>query len=87
MLWLSYVETAEVYFKTSILHELLGKWYTRPSENSVIALPGPATSEEEAPSIGNATEVYCYCRGPELEMTWLPVTILHAHTYGFISTV
>ena len=65
VLWLSCVEKTEVFFKTAILPELLGKWFSRPSENSVITLPGPSTSVEEAPSTGNATEVYCYCRGPE----------------------
>ena len=59
VLWLSCVE------KAAILPELLGKWYSRPSENPVITLPGPSTSAEEAPSTNNATEVYCYCRGPE----------------------
>ena len=53
------------FFKTAILPELQGKWYSRPSENAVITLSGPSTSAEEGPSTSNATEVYCYCRGPE----------------------
>ena len=44
VLWLSCVEKTEVFFKTVIFPELLGKWYSRPSKNPVIILPGPCTS-------------------------------------------
>ena len=66
VLWRSCVEKAQVLFKTAVLPELLGKWYSRQSEDAVTTLPGPSAIVEQAPpSTGNDTVVYCYCQGPE----------------------
>ena len=57
--WSDCTKKAESFFLTSILPELLGKWYTRPyvpvNEN------GSLSSSCKA----NSSERFCYCRGVE----------------------
>ena len=53
---------AEKFFLTSILPELLGKWYTRPYEPV-----NKAESDESLTSSSKAdsSEKFCYCKGIE----------------------
>ena len=57
---------AEKFFLTSILPELLGKWYTRPYELA----ENKAESDESLTSSSKAdsSETFCYCKGIEGEM-------------------
>ena len=67
--WTGCIDKAHHFFKTCVLPELLGSWYTRPAvkrtngEDVVECvtdsdLPFVDTSNPPEPS-------YCYCRGPE----------------------
>ena len=60
--WDGCVSKAEHFFRTALLPELLGKWYTRSSK--VYALSFDASTSSTA--CGEPYEpVYCYCKGPE----------------------
>ena len=61
--WISCIGKAEVIFKTAILPELLGNFFSRPPKNPISVLP--SLSDEPGPSPSTAAESYCYCRGPE----------------------
>ena len=50
------VPKAEEFFRTCLLPELLGNWYTRPTE-----FPNANLETSDA----NSEPKYCYCRGPE----------------------
>ena len=60
--WNDCTKKAETFFLTSILPELLGKWYTRPYEPV-----NKAESDESLTSSSKAdsTETFCYCKGIE----------------------
>ena len=68
----------ESFFKTCLLPELLGNWYTRPnvthteldsSSNSETEQghldQSPSTSSSSSQS-NETSKVYCYCNGPEV---------------------
>ena len=66
-LWVSCVDKATHFFKTSILLELLGKWYTRPA---VIDLRNQSETHDQVDTPSASTSsttpiLYCYCRQPE----------------------
>ena len=59
-LWVECVKKAHIFFRTAILPEVIGKWFSQPPKraesDAVSVQPGPSTS---------SVDVYCYCRGPE----------------------
>lgn len=59
--WQDCVSKAEVFFRNCLLPELLGNWYTRPTEFSC------STNLESSHStpMTSSEPMYCYCRGPE----------------------
>ena len=67
-------KNGQTFFTTSLLPELVGKWYTRPVMNSSNS-DANATSQpiEDATNQSDATatsgskdfDLYCYCHGPE----------------------
>ena len=57
--WQECVSKAELFFRTCLLPELLGNWYTRPTEFI------SSSNSESTPVISNIEPMYCYCRGPE----------------------
>ena len=60
--WDTCKSTAMEFFKTCILPELLGKWYSRADSSST-------ASQVETPSTSTGDEApksYCYCKGPEV---------------------
>ena len=61
--WISCIGKAEVIFKTAILPELLGNFFSRQPKNPTSVLP--SLSDEPGPSTSTAAESYCYCRGLE----------------------
>ena len=58
------VPKAELFFRTCLLPELLGNWYTRPTEfsNANVEL---ADADSETQESNNSEPVYCYCHKPE----------------------
>lgn len=59
--WSDCVSKAHILFRTSILPELLGKWYTRSNKVYSVSFDLPSSS-----SAGNETsEFFCYCKGPD----------------------
>ena len=78
--WLETVSRVKHFFITSILPELIGKFYSRTSESvsapqtpspsdpscSVsLSEPGPLSSVPSIETDGDSTKTYCYCQGPE----------------------
>ena len=73
--WLVNVDRAKLFFDTSILVELLGKFYTRVTKptqyvsaqascselSNVQDLDGSVENETDS----NTVQLYCYCQGPE----------------------
>ena len=59
-LWVECVKKAHIFFRTAILPEVIGKWFSQPPKraesDAVSVQPGPSTS---------SADIYCYCRGPE----------------------
>lgn len=78
-LWNDCVIKAKAFFKTCILPELLGKWYTRPCSitirtdqmglSALTDQPGPSgiADSSGATDISSCQheEKYCYCSGPD----------------------
>ena len=69
-LWNDCVIKAQTFFKTCILPELLGKWYTRPSravqrdpQGSSVATAETSDSDSNGHQL--VDNKYCYCGGPE----------------------
>lgn len=63
--WNDCVVKAQTFFKTCILPELLGKWYTRPSSDIQTDSPGPSgITVTSQPQLDHERK-YCYCGGPE----------------------
>ena len=63
--WSDRLSKAEIFIRTCILPELLGKWYTRPIVPNTRAC---ADSEQANAKEGEATSKeleYCYCHGPD----------------------
>jgi len=60
--WTDCVSKAHQFFRTCILPELLGKWYTRPIKTS---FSDPASSTSDKCDEPSNQSVYCYCNGPE----------------------
>ncbi len=61
--WDTCVQRAEHFIRTSILPELLAKWYTRSNKIYAIAFDTPGSSKEGS---SNCMEkLYCYCNQPE----------------------
>ena len=67
MFWNDSVYKAQTFFKTCILPELLGKWYTRPSCDiravKTDQIPGPSGANDTSTALQERK--YCYCGGPE----------------------
>lgn len=68
--WLDCLRKCTEFFRTCILPELLGRWYTRPcissnSQDSTQA--GPSSASERTSSHIEAAQTYCYCQGHEQE--------------------
>ena len=69
---------AEIFFRTGLLPELLGNWYTRPTE-----FISSANDSEITPVISSSEPMYCYCHGPEEDTMICPhissicITITH----------
>ena len=63
--WLENVSKVTHFFITSILPELIGKFYSRTSECQMPSLSGPSSSLPSVETSGNSEKTYCYCRGPE----------------------
>ena len=78
--WLETVSRVKHFFITSILPELIGKFYSRTSESVSVPQtpspsgpscsvslsdPGPSSSVPSIETDGDSTKTYCYCQGPE----------------------
>ena len=78
--WLENVSRVKHFFVTSILPELIGKFYSRTSELVSVpqtpppsgtlcpvslSEPGPSSSVPSNEIDGDSTKTYCYCRGLE----------------------
>lgn len=62
--WTGCITKASHFFKTCILPELLGKWYTR--SNKIYAIAFDSATSSTACSEPNSKQLYyCYCKGPE----------------------
>ena len=68
---------AEAFFKTCLLPELLGGWYTRPlmpSTDSETQHPSGAlqndsqctSSSQSGGAVQPSSQTFCYCNGPEI---------------------
>ena len=65
-LWLENVSRVKHFFITSILPELIGKFYSRTSESQVPSQSsGPSASLSSGETDGCSAKTYCYCSGPE----------------------
>ena len=82
--WAECVLKAEYFFKTCLLPELLGNWYTRPNVSTT------NTSRDEQSAIASTTDplTFCYCKGPEAgtmiacdnpdcQVEWFHIKCLH----------
>ena len=78
--WLESVSRVRHFFVTSILPELIGKFYSRTSElvsvtqtpspsgpscSVPLSEPGPSSSVPSVKTDGDSAKTYCYCQGPE----------------------
>lgn len=76
--WLTCVDSVKLFFETSILVELLGKFYTRTSKQTISTPSQEASCSEASSDTRNVEEdlvdgesndiseqLYCYCQGPE----------------------
>ena len=63
--WQECVPKVELFFRNCLLPEVLGKWYTRPTQCTSTSNP------TSTPAISSTEQMYCYCRGPE-ESTMIP---------------
>ena len=78
--WLESVSRVRHFFVTSILPELIGKFYSRTSElvsvtqtpspsgpscSVPLSEPGPSSSVPSVETDGDSAKTYCYCQGPE----------------------
>lgn len=67
--WSNCVDKATHFFNTCVLPEMLGKWYTRPS-NSCVSIAEAAVSRTQntppkSSNVDDYLKLYCYCRQPE----------------------
>ena len=71
--WLANVSRVKHFFTTSILPELVGKFYSRSDATSFPQTPSPSgpsylpSSSQPGPSsaVSSNEKTYCYCEGPE----------------------
>ena len=75
--WLASVDCVKLFFETSILVELLGKFYSRAIKQTVhmsaeeASCSGPPSVQnvdervEKGRTDTNPVQLYCYCQGPE----------------------
>lgn len=59
---LSYVQP---FFTRAILPELLGKFYSRTSDEELLIVTRPPSSSTTPESDKSRTPTYCYCNGPD----------------------
>jgi len=68
--WETCLEKARCFFRTCLLPEILGHWYTRPLVKSSSSSDSATTSQsvqldDNAANSSQGSELFCYCRGPE----------------------
>jgi len=71
--WEICLEKATCFFRTCLLPEILGHWYTRPLVKSSSTSDSTTTSQsvddkqsdDDAANSSQGSDVFCYCRGPD----------------------
>ena len=60
--WTNCIEKAHCFFKTCVLPELLGKWYTRLNQVYAVSFDTNVTGSHNE---SRSDQEFCYCKGPE----------------------
>lgn len=60
--WTNCIEKAHCFFKTCVLPELLGKWYTRSNQVYAVSFDTSVTGSHNE---SRSDQEFCYCKGPE----------------------